>query len=642
LSDHLSSLKLTFLPAGRSITISAGTTILEAAREAGIHINSSCGGSGLCGKCRVRIESGEFSEEGSPRLSQKERQEGIHLACRTRISSNAEVRIAAEAGIISGGLTTGIKERRKASLYTFDIASLQKAGVFRPPVEKLFIELPRPGAHDNMADAGRLLASLASQYDEHGLIISLAVLRKLRRVLREDDFRVTVTIARPVRIGGRSYILNIQPGNWTRRNYGMVFDIGTTTVYGQIIDLASGEVLAEEGEYNGQIAYGEDVISRMIQAEKPGGLQMMGEVVCETMNRAIAAMQKKSGISREEISSLTVAGNTTMSHLFLELETDNIRRSPYVPVSTFLPPMRAADLGLDLQPHTVALVFPAVSSYVGGDIVAGVMGSGMYRDPEITLFLDIGTNAEIVIGNEEWLACAACSAGPAFEGGGITCGMRAGNGAISDFTVNPADLEPMNTTIGNKPVAGICGSGLLMIVAALFRHRIIGPDGKFNRELESHRLRAGENGFEFVLAFAEETGVDHDVVINEVDIDNFLRAKAAIFAGVVTLLEQVGLAIKDLDRVILAGAFGSFIDIDAAMTVGLLPPLDAEKVMYVGNGPLMGGRMNELSNHIRMEVVEAVNRMTSFELSEVPNFKDNYLAALFLPHTDRSIFPPDP
>ncbi len=630
---------LTFLPAERRITVAAGITVLQAARDAGIHINSSCGGSGLCGKCRIKIESGSFSEEESPRLSRKARAEGFHLACRTRLNSDAEVRIPVEAGIIAGGLTTGVSERRKAALQTFNIAELRRAGIFHPPVEKLFIELPRPGPHDNMADAGRLLTALASQYDEHGLVISLAVLRKLRRVLREDDFRVTVTIARPVNPHGRSYILNLQAGNWIKRNYGLVFDIGTTTVYGQICDLANGKIMAEKGEYNSQIAYGEDVISRMIQAERPGGLQLMGETVCATVNSAITAMLKKSAINREEISSITVAGNTTMTHLLLGLETDNIRRAPYVPVTTFLPPMRAADLGIDLADHAVSLVFPSVSSYVGGDIVAGVMGSGMYRDPEITLFLDIGTNAEIVIGNRDWLACAACSAGPAFEGGGITCGMRAANGAICDFDLNSATLEPMNITIGNKPVAGICGSGLLMIVANLFRNKIIDPDGRFNRETDSPRLRRSDNGFEFVLAFKDETGTDHDVVINEIDINNFMRAKAAIFAGVTTLLAQVGLGAGDLERVILAGAFGSFIDLDAAMTVGILPPLPAEKIMYVGNGPLMGGRMNELSNHIRLEVLEVVNRMTSFELSEVTEFKDNYLAALFLPHTDRNLFP---
>jgi uncharacterized 2Fe-2S/4Fe-4S cluster protein (DUF4445 family) len=293
---------------------------------------------------------------------------------------------------------------------------------------------------------------------------------------------------------------------------------------------------------------------------------------------------------------------------------------------------------MELPEHCVALLYPAISSYVGGDIVAGVMGSGMYRTKLLTLFIDVGTNAEIVIGNREWLACAACSAGPAFEGGGITHGMRAVEGAISDFSLNPETLEPMNVTEGSKAPLGICGSGLLIIVATLFEHGVLNQSGKFN-ELDTPRIREGRSGLEYVLAWKDECAADHDIVINEVDIDNFIRAKGAIFAGVATLLEQVGLQVSDLEQIILAGGFGSFIDLDSAMSVGLLPEVDPDKILYVGNGSLMGAWMSELSNHIRKDVVEVVRKMTSFELSEIPGFKDQYVASLFLPHTDLSLFP---
>ncbi|MEA2113855.1 MAG: ASKHA domain-containing protein, partial [Thermodesulfobacteriota bacterium] len=284
------------------------------------------------------------------------------------------------------------------------------------------------------------------------------------------------------------------------------------------------------------------------------------------------------------------------------------------------------------------LVYPAISSYVGGDIVAGVMGSGMYRTDLLTLFIDVGTNAEIVIGNKEWLACAACSAGPAFEGGGITHGMRAVEGAISDFSLNPENLEPMNITEGNKAPLGICGSGLLIIVATLFENKVLNQSGKFN-DSDSPRVREGRSGMEYVLAWQDECAADHDIVINEVDIENFIRAKGAIFAGITTLLEQVGLQVSDLEQIILAGGFGSYIDLDSAMSVGMLPEVDPDKFMYVGNGSLMGAWMSELSNHIRKDVVEVVRKMTNFELSEVPSFTDNYVASLFLPHTDLSLFP---
>jgi len=359
----------------------------------------------------------------------------------------------------------------------------------------------------------------------------------------------------------------------------------------------------------------------------------------ETINKVIAGLLKKARVHKEEITSITLAGNTTMTHFLLELEPNAIRRAPYVPVSTFYPPVRAMDIGLDLAEHAVALVYPCVSSYVGGDIVAGVMGSGLYRSEKLTMYLDIGTNAELVIGNREWMVCAACSAGPAFEGGGITHGMRAAVGAIEDFSLDPVTLEPMNMTIGSRPPVGICGSGLLIIIAALFERGVVGRSGKFSRERQCDRIRQGKDGMEYVLAWEKEAGTDHDIVINEVDIANFIRAKAAIFAGAKTLLESVGLAVADLEQVILAGAFGSYIDLDSAFTVGLLPEVPAERILYVGNGSLLGAWMSAMSNHVRRDVVEVVRKMTRFELSEVPSFHDQFTASLFLPHTDGSLFP---
>ncbi|MEW6427198.1 MAG: ASKHA domain-containing protein [Thermodesulfobacteriota bacterium] len=633
-------MKLTFLPTGRAIEVAAGTPLIKAARLAGIHINASCGGTGACGKCRVIVEQGSVAGGLSDKLSEADRGKGYRQACLAATGDgDLVVRVPGESQMGKGGLSTDIPIRHRARMHVFDIEEVRQEGVFLPPVEKLVLELPPPSATDNMADAGRLVQGLSNQYDERRLIVTLDTMRKLRRALREQGFLVTVTLARPVRPPGKSMVVNIQAGNWTGRSFGLAIDIGTTTVYGNLVDLNTGRVLAAAGDYNGQISYGEDVISRIIVAEKPDGLALIHRVMLETINRIIDRMLEKAGVGRGEIASVTLAGNTTMTHFLLELEPDNIRRAPYVPVSTFYPPIRGKDLGLDLSRDTVALVYPAISSYVGGDIVAGVMGSGMYRAEQLTLYIDIGTNAEIVIGNREWLVCAACSAGPAFEGGGITHGMRAAEGAIEDFGLDPATLEPMNLTIGSKPPVGICGSGLLILIATLFENRILDQKGKFDRTLVSPRLRQGRSGYEYVLVWARESGIDQDIVLNEVDIENFIRAKAAIYAGVKTLVEAVGLALADIERIILAGAFGSYIDLDSAFTVGLLPEVDPGKILYVGNGSLLGCWMNEMSNHIRRDVVDVVRRMTSFELSEVASFKDQYVASLFLPHTDFSLFP---
>lgn len=647
MSEKTGTCQVTFLPAEKTIRIAQGTSLIKAAREVGLHINASCGGAGVCGKCRIIVEHGEVQGGRSEKLSPEEYDKGYRQACISEIIEDVTIRIPEESGRQRGGLGTEVPKRHHARMHVFDIEAIKEEGMFYPPVEKHCLELARPSVHDNRADVTRLIQGIGDQLDKHGIVTGLTVLRKIRRAMRERDFLVTATLELPVNERSRHHLLNIQPGCWSHRNFGLAFDIGTTTVYGTLIDLNSGTILARGSNYNPQMSYGEDVIARIIHAEKPKGLKMMHDLVIESMNEIIDKMLKSVAplfglnngpVSREEINSITIAGNTTMTHLLLMLEPDSIRRAPYVPVSTFFPPMAADDLDLDLPHHCVALLFPSISSYVGGDIVAGVMGSGMYRTELLTLFIDVGTNAEIVIGNRDWLACAACSAGPAFEGGGITHGMRAVDGAISDFSINPITLEPMNVTINQKAPLGICGSGLLIIVATLFENGVLNQSGKFN-DLDHPRIRSGRNGTEYVLAWQDECAADHDIVINEVDIENFIRAKGAIFAGITTLLEQVGLEVSDLEQIILAGGFGSYIDLDSAMGVGLLPEVDPDKIVYVGNGSLMGAWMSGLSNHIRKDVVDVVRKMTSFELSEVPEFKDKYVASVFLPHTDLTLFP---
>jgi uncharacterized 2Fe-2S/4Fe-4S cluster protein (DUF4445 family) len=632
--------KVTFLPHERTVEVPDGEPLIRAAMEAGVHINASCGGEGVCGKCRVRIESGEAEGGLSERISAEDREKGYRLACRALVRSDLEVRIPVESSVDAAVLNAQATARRTAHIREFDFEALKEQGLFVPPVEKVYLELPEPNAQDHLPDVTRLVSFLKLNHDEHRLMVELPVIRKLPDVLREDGFRVTATLARPVRPDGRNHIINVQPGDTSARNYAIAVDIGTTTVYGQLLNLVTGEVLAEHGEFNGQISYGEDVISRIIHAEKAGGLDRLHGVVVQTINNVIGRIVSRASIDCDEITSITLAGNTTMTQLFLRVNPRYIRRSPYVPAASLYPPVGAAELGLDLPEHVAALVFPAVSSYVGGDIVAGVMGSGMYRTEKLTLFMDIGTNAEVVVGNRDWFACAACSAGPAFEGGGIEFGMRAAKGAIEDFGIDPVTLEPMNITIGNVRPRGICGSGLIIMVATLLEMGVIDNGGKFDRDLDTPRIRKRNDVWEYVLAWKDsESGVERDVALTEIDIENLIRAKGAIYSGCQTLLEEVGLTMGDLDQVYLAGGFGSYVDLAKAMTIGLLPEMDPTKITFIGNASLMGARMSALTNQIRRDVAEVTQKMTNFELSETPSYMDHYVSALFLPHTNLELFP---
>ncbi len=634
----MSRFKVTFLPYNTHVEVPAGESIIRAAMAAGVHINASCGGDGVCGKCRVMVEQGSVQEGISEHLSEQDRDKGYRLACRARVGEDVVIRIPVESAIDTSVLLRK-DPRQTARIQQMDLKDIKEQGLFVPPIEKLYLELSPPEIGDNLADIGRMVNHLRIQLNERRLAISLPVIRKVPSVFREQDFKVTVTVARPVRSSGKNQIINVEPGDTTDQNYAVAMDIGTTTVYGQLVDLISGEVLAEAGKFNGQISYGEDVITRIMYAEKPDGLEKIHQVVIETINQVLSKILKKANVNKACISVMTLAGNTTMTQLLLKVDPRNIRRAPYVPAARIYPHFRACELGINLDDHVTALVYPQVSSYVGGDIVAGVMGSGMYLTDKITLFLDIGTNAEVVIGNKDWMACAACSAGPAFEGGGIEFGMRAAKGAIEDFSINPDTLEPMIVTIGNVRPKGICGSGLITMVAALFEMGVINNQGKLERELGTPRIRQTKGVWEYVLAYAAETQIDRDIVINEIDIENLIRAKGAIYSGCMTLLKEVGMGTDDIEQVILAGGFGSYVDLEKAMVIGLLPEIDPHKVVYVGNASLLGARISALTNRIRQEVVGVTNMMTNFELSETPSYMDNYVAALFLPHTDVDRFP---
>lgn len=629
-----------FLPDDAEIRVEKGENLLAAAAKAGVYIHAYCGGDGVCGKCKVKIKEGDVSSDHSQKLKASEHEQGMRLACQTFVTSDMVVEIPEEVNKEGKVLKRKPKTTRAISARSLD--DLIGTWDVNPPVEKRFLKIAPPTAEDNISDLQRLQRALQKDYGGEMKAMTYdhpEMLRELPFILREADWEVTVIILRCKLPEEPNRIIAVEPGDTTDRLYGLAVDIGTTTVGGILLDLNTGEVLAESSAYNAQIRYGEDVISRIIYSQRPGGLERLQERVVYTINEIIQAICREQVISPSDISYIMAAGNTIMSHLFLGVNPKWVREAPYVPVCSQFPLTRAATLGVMAHPSVRLFLYPAVASYVGGDIVSGIHACRMYSSPELTLFIDIGTNGEIVVGNQDWMMCTACSAGPAFEGGGIKYGMRASSGAIENFHIHPETYEPMIITVEQSKARGICGSGLISIVSELLEARVIDPQGKFNRSLEHPRIRQGEDGYEYVLVWGKESLTREDIVITEVDIDNFIRAKGAMYAGYQTLLDSVGMSFSDLDRVILAGNFGAYIDLERAISIGMLPDIDRDKFYYLGNASLLGAQIS-LTDRVRfMERIKARALMTNMELSENSDFMNHYMAALFLPHTDMSLFP---
>jgi uncharacterized 2Fe-2S/4Fe-4S cluster protein (DUF4445 family) len=582
----MSKCAITFRPSGRKAEVEREENILEAAIAAGVHINASCGGSVTCGKCKVKIVQGKTRSPQNPKLSKREFDKGYRLACNTSCLSDLEVEIPLESQVDASVLK--LKREGRYLLSPRDIDQLVEGWEVDPAVFKRYVELDPPTLDDNVSDLTRLVNALNKEYSIKGISTDFRVIMKLSRFLREANWKVTVTLV----LTRKGYkLINVEPGNVACDNYSIVIDLGTTTVFGQLLNLNKAEVcgfpdemgaftLAEASDYNAQISYGEDVISRIVYSQRRGGLQRLKEAIVSTINGIIEDLLGMSGIRRDLVSHLVIAGNTTMTHLFLGLDPKYIREDPYVPTANFIPPVRAVHLGVNLGDHVHIYIFPLVASYMGGDIVSGILGSGVFQRDALTLYMDIGTNGEIVLGNKDWLASASCSAGPAFEGAGVKFGTRATRGAIERVSINPNTFEPMLLTIGKTKPIGICGSGLIDTVAELFQGGIIDQNGKFKQDLSTNRVREGMDGYEYVLAWKEETGIKEDIVLTEIDIENLIRTKAAIYAGCKILLDSVGLRFQDVDQLLIAGGFGHYIDLDKAISIGLLPEVDTDKYLW--------------------------------------------------------------
>ena len=627
-----------FQPDNITVSVAKGENLLSAAAAAGVYINAFCGGDGVCGKCKVRIDEGEVYSDRAT-LKEEDWKKGLRLACQSTVKSDLKITVPEK--INSSGKSLKRKPKTTRTISARSLDTLIGTWDVDPPVTKLYLELNPPTLSDNISDMQRVMRGfrLARPDDSEPSYDHPELIRELPSVLRESQWKITLLLLHAKYEGEPDRIIDVEQGDTTGRLYGLAVDIGTTTCSGVLVDLNTGEIIAEGSGYNAQIRYGEDVISRIIYAGRSGGLRALQEKVVWTINAIIEDICKSVIISPSDISYIMAAGNTIMSHLLLGLDPKYIRESPYVPSVSQFPLTKAAGLGIHAHPSVRLFLYPCISSYVGGDIVSGVHACQMAKSDQVTLFIDIGTNGEIVVGNEDWMVCAACSAGPAFEGGGIKYGMRASSGAIENFHIHTVTYEPMIVTIGRIKPSGICGSGLISIVSELLEAKVIDQQGKFNQTLNHPRIREGQDGWEYVLAWSQDSLIGEDIVITEVDLDNLMRAKGAMYAGYQTLLNSVGLGFNDLDRIIIAGNFGAFIDLERAICIGLLPDVDREKFYYLGNASMLGCQISLTDVKRFRERVKVRQLITNMELSENPEFMTYYMAALFLPHTDMSLFP---
>jgi uncharacterized 2Fe-2S/4Fe-4S cluster protein (DUF4445 family) len=630
---------VSFLPDNITVHVSPGQNLLTAAALAGVYIPASCGGDGVCRKCKIELVQGELHAQNTSSLSQDEISRGTRLACISTVFSDVTIRIPEI--VRSDGTSLKAKPKTTRTISTRSQENLVGTWQIAPPVRKLYLTLPPPTLDDNIPDMQRLIRGISRtgpgmhepDYDHPELIHDLSV------TLRESDWRVTVILLQGKLANEPERIIAVEPGDTTDQLYGLALDLGTTTIGGVLIDLNSGRIIAEASAYNSQIGYGEDIISRIIYSQRTGGLRALQEKAVHTINNIIEEVCRTVIISPSDISYIMAAGNTVMAHLLLGINPKFIREAPYVPGVSQFPLTKAAALGIMAHPSVRLFLYPCIASFVGGDIVAGVHACNMHRSEKISLFIDIGTNGEIVVGNRDWMVCAACSAGPAFEGSGIKYGMRASSGAIENLHIHPDTLDPMIVTIGNTNPRGICGSGVIAIVSELLEAGIIDRRGKFNDRKKHHRIRKGADGWEYVIAWAHDTMIGEDIVITEIDLDNLIRAKGAMFAGCQTLLESVGIGFAEVEQIILAGNFGAHIDLERAIAIGLLPDIDRDRFYYLGNASMLGCQIS-LTDHIRFRERTEVRRiMTNLELSDNLNFMSYYVAALFLPHTDSRLFP---
>jgi uncharacterized 2Fe-2S/4Fe-4S cluster protein (DUF4445 family) len=625
--------KVVFNPTAQTIEVIPGTSLLDAARQAGIELDTPCGGEGSCGKCIVRIESGNYDTDNLGILPDSAVKEGYALACKTYFIDSDIVVEVPELTAHTGGQFVEDEEAD----WLFDNNLLPQQTQIDPLAQKYCCTVPKPQLEDGLSDLDRLKRCLQKDGEKKEIDCSLSVLRSLPDTLRIDDGKVTVTLTNTP---ATYYIVDIESGDHTARHYGIVVDVGTTTVAVQLVSLFNGAVIATRTDYNAQISCGLDVISRIHYARNQIRREELRVRVLSTINNLIRKITQNHGVDINKIRAAVIAGNTTMVHLLLGLNPEYIRLEPYTPTLHQSPLFTAEEIGIHIHSRSRILICPSVGSYVGGDITAGLLCTNLStEDDSIQLFMDIGTNGELVIGNRDFLMTCACSAGPAFEGGGIEQGMRAATGAIERVEIDPGTAVAKYWTIGNVKPIGICGSGMISLLANLYLTGWIDQAGKLNRSWKSPVIQIDGKRTSYVIVPADQSGVDKAITISELDIENLIRAKAAIYSAIRLLLQHVDIEMEKIHNIYIAGGFGRFLDLDQAITIGLIPDLPREKYRYIGNSSLMGAYLALISGEYRNRLFEVAHRMTYIELNTNPDYMHQYTGAMFLPHTDLNLFP---
>lgn len=614
-----------FQPEGKRAIANLNENLLKIAQKAGIGIDSTCGGKGTCGKCRVIVRLGNellssLSKFEEKHLSEEEIKKGYRLACQALIIKKGKI-------ILEVPLESRIGYQRLL------IKGIEKKVLLNPAISRIDLELKKPTLEDVKADVYRIFEKL-KEIGIEAKRIDYEALKKSPYSLREKNWKVSLVLWK------NEEIIDIEPFNNLDSVYGFAIDIGSTKLAGYLLDLKSGKLLATSSAMNPQIPYGEDIISRITYVmDSEEKLQELHELLKNELNKLIEEACIKANITPNRIYEVVAVGNTAMHHIFLKIPPKYVSLSPYPAVVQNSLDFKARDLGIKINKGGYVHTLPCIAGFVGADAIADILSTEIHKSKSIAMTIDIGTNTEIIIGNEKRIVACSAASGPAFEGGHIKYGMRASSGAIEKVWIDPYSLEVKYKTINDEKPKGLCGSGIVDAIAEMLKSGIIDMKGKINVGLNSSRIKIKNGIPEFIIAWKNETSINEDISITQADIREIQLAKAAIFTGISILLKHLGISPDSLERIFLAGAFGTYLNPQSARILGLYPDVPLDRIKFVGNAAGSGARMALLSLNVRKEAEELVNRIEYIELANDPDFKNEFLKAMYFPHMEMERFP---